>query len=249
LTLDYYFDPALYDASFAERTDDIAFYLERAQEQGSPVLELGAGTGRVTLPLVRAGHTVVALDASARMLDVLSARLPSELSERVERHEADVRKLALNRKFPLILATFNLVGHLETPDDLLAFLRGAKDHLAPGGELVFDTLAPDDEELLADPEAEFQVDPLVHPTTGHTLEASERFTYDFEARILTATTTYKDLTTGEQFSVPLRLRQWFPRELGELLHQAGFSAVTLSADYEPNPDLTLASMIVVRARV
>jgi SAM-dependent methyltransferase len=250
-TLDYYFDPALYDASFAERSEDVELYLELAAAHPGPILELGAGTGRVTLPLARALHTVVAVDSSPQMLAALERELakePSDVASRVQLHEVDVRSLALEAKFSLILATFNVVGHLETPEDLLAFLSAARAHLAPGGELVFDTLAPDDAELLAEPDEEFELDPLVHPHTGHTLEATERFQYDFETRILTATTTYKNLTTSECFSVPLRLRQWFPRELEELTRKAGFSKVTLSADYGSGSDLTLANMIVTRVQ-
>ena len=60
--------PDLYDAQYQSYRDDLPFYLRLADDVGQPVLELGAGTGRVTEALARAGNAVVALDASAAML-------------------------------------------------------------------------------------------------------------------------------------------------------------------------------------
>jgi SAM-dependent methyltransferase len=248
---EFYFDPGLYDAAFGGRMEDVEFYLDVCLGQTEAVLELGAGSGRVTLPLAEAGVRVVAVDLSPNMLAVLRARLleaPSEVRSRVEILHADGRTLALGRQFPLVLATFNVVGHLETHADLLAFLGAAKAHLLPDGELIFDTLAPQEEELLADPDDEFPLDPIRHPVSGDELEATERIHYEPETRILTATTTYRNLATDEEFSVPLRLRQWFPAELAELVRKAGFRDIRLTKDYGTSPDLADADMILVRAR-
>jgi SAM-dependent methyltransferase len=249
---EYYLDPALYDATFAERQDDIALYLKAADQVDGPILELGAGSGRVTLELVRRGHSVVAVDPSRSMLARLEARLlaePPEVAARVSTQPADAASLALPEKFGLVLATFNVVGHLETSAELVSFLEAARRHLRPAGELIFDTLAPDEEELFAEPDDEFELDPIRHPESGAWLEARERIHYDPVARILTATTSYKNLTTGAEFNVPLRLRQWFPKEIEAALQAAGFKDFTLRGDYDEKPDLTLADMFVIRARI
>ena len=68
---------ALYDAVFAGR-DDAAFWLARAAESGGPVLELGCGTGRVLLPLARAGHEVT----GTRPLRPDDRALPSQAAAR-----------------------------------------------------------------------------------------------------------------------------------------------------------------------
>lgn len=249
---DFYFDPALYDASFSARDDDIHFYLQLTRGQEAPVLEVGAGTGRVTLPLARAGVSVVAVDSNAAMLASLKQRLeqePPEVAERVTPIRADATTLTLSARFPLILATFNVVGHFETDELLTQFLGTARTLLAPEGRLIFDTLAPDEEELSADPSEEFELDPIVHPVTGEVFLASERIEYNPETHILLATTQYRNSTTGKEFSVPLRLRQWFPKELERLVTQAGFGSVRLYADYSSHRNLRGADMIVVEARL
>jgi SAM-dependent methyltransferase len=72
----------LYDGvpPYRERTD-VAFFVDAATAAGSPILEIGCGTGRVLLPTARAGLDIVGLDASPRMLAVCRERLQSESAQ------------------------------------------------------------------------------------------------------------------------------------------------------------------------
>src|SRR5437867_649860 len=88
---------ALYDAIplYAARAD-VQFYVAEAARdgEGSAVLELGCGTGRVLVPLARAGHVVTGIDSSANMLDRCRTNLekePPAVRTRVSLHQADVR--------------------------------------------------------------------------------------------------------------------------------------------------------------
>src|SRR6186997_514945 len=78
---EHYADAALYDYEYRRRRADVSFYRELARRRGADrILELGAGTGRVTLPLARDGRRVTALDQSPAMLARLRdriARLPA----------------------------------------------------------------------------------------------------------------------------------------------------------------------------
>jgi cyclopropane fatty-acyl-phospholipid synthase-like methyltransferase len=69
----------LYDCvtPYPERTE-ITFFVDAATAAGSPILEIGCGTGRVLIPTARAGPDIVGLDASARMLAVCRERLQQE---------------------------------------------------------------------------------------------------------------------------------------------------------------------------
>jgi SAM-dependent methyltransferase len=97
------------------------------------VLDVGAGTGRVTLDLARGGVAVVAVDADAMLLETLEQRavgLP------VETVVADARELALERRFSLVIVPMQTLQLLEGPPGREAFLRRALDHLEPGGLLA-----------------------------------------------------------------------------------------------------------------
>jgi 2-polyprenyl-3-methyl-5-hydroxy-6-metoxy-1,4-benzoquinol methylase len=99
-----------YDALKAQ--NDVAFYLAQAQATSGPVLEIGCGTGRVTIPLAAAGVDITGLDVSASMLE--------EAKRKAERQglcinwiEADGRNFDLGRRFALIIMPYAAVlsGH------------------------------------------------------------------------------------------------------------------------------------------
>ena len=112
---------------------DLPLWRELADREGAPVLDVGAGTGRVALDLARRGHEVVALDRDAALLEALvdrGAGLP------VQAVAADARDFGLGRRFPLILVPMQTIQLLGGPEGRARFLRRAREHLAPGGLLA-----------------------------------------------------------------------------------------------------------------
>jgi SAM-dependent methyltransferase len=112
---------------------DLPLWRGLARKALGPVLEVGAGTGRVTLDLAARGVPICALDANASLLEALEHRaagLPVELVV------ADAREIALRRRFSLVLVPMQTLQLLGGAAGRAAFLRCALDHLAPGGLLA-----------------------------------------------------------------------------------------------------------------
>jgi SAM-dependent methyltransferase len=115
--------------------EDLPLWRELAAEAGGPILDLGAGTGRVALDLARAGHEVVALDVDPVLLDALRTRAAAaELA--VETVRADARDFGLERRFALALAPMQTIQLLGGPAGRAGLLRGAAACLRPGGLLA-----------------------------------------------------------------------------------------------------------------
>jgi SAM-dependent methyltransferase len=136
-----------YDAAYAAMgvIDDAPFYLELAEQQGGPVLEIGCGTGRVLLPIARSGIEIHGVDNSAAMLAVLRDNLAREapmVREKVTIHAGDMRDFRLGRKFRLVTIPFRPLQLLYTVEDQLAALQSAAAHLDEGGILAFDVFFP-----------------------------------------------------------------------------------------------------------
>ena len=134
--------------------EDLPLWRTLADEAGGEVLDVGAGTGRVTLDLAARGVAVVGLDAERALLEALEHRaagLP------VETVVADARGFALGRRFSLVLVPMQTLQLLGGPSGRAAFLRCALDHLEPGGLLaaaVADAMDCFDEEHDAPPPAD-----------------------------------------------------------------------------------------------
>lgn len=146
---------ALYDGFIADYYDaspvvagrqDTSFYLATAREFGDPVLELGCGTGRVTMALAQAGVRVTGLDLAERMLERAVAKrntLPTEARERVRLVQGDMTRFELAGHFRLVIIPFRPFQHLAETRQQLDCLACIKRHLAPGGRLILDFFQTD----------------------------------------------------------------------------------------------------------
>ena len=178
--LAHFEDPAYYAQTYARRTADILHYVELAKKAKGPVLEYGVGNGRIAIPAAREGVTVVGVDHSRPMLRDLSRRLedePEDVRARVRARFGDMRRVALRRRFPLVIAPFNVLLHLYTRPDVERFLARVRGHLARRGRFVMDLSVPRPEDLARDPNVPLRAPRFRHPSAG-VVRYQERFDYD-----------------------------------------------------------------------
>ncbi len=125
--------------------DDIPFYLNHARTLGSPVLDIAAGTGRITFRLARAGIEVVALERSPSMLAyarrILEGLAP-DVRKRITMIEGDMREFDLGRTFPLIIipGAFN---HALTATDRRRTITCVVRHMTRESLFIMDIIASD----------------------------------------------------------------------------------------------------------
>ncbi len=231
--------PRYYDHAYRAHKADVAFYSALAAKRGGSVLELGAGTGRITLALARAGVEVVGVDQSRAMLERAAERierLPAAARTRVQMRAGDMRTIRLRRRFDLVIAPFNLFMHLFSRSDIEQALATVRAHLAPSGRFVMDVMMPDLGTLRRDPERVYRCRPIFDPTDGKRYAYGETFDYDARSQVQTVRMMFQRLDRPElDHTTPLCLRFYFPEELAALLHYNGFTIEHSFGDFDRSP--------------
>lgn len=136
----------IYDAEYRSFDQDVHLLRERLWRHGvtRDVLELGCGTGRIALPLVRAGYTVTGMDISAPMLRrarTRRAELPRQERPRLRLSQQDMTKFRYRQRFGAVLAPFGALTLLPDAAARAACLQRCRAHLDAGGLLVVDIAA------------------------------------------------------------------------------------------------------------
>ncbi len=224
----------LFDRWSRSVVEDIPFYVEEAEAAGGPVVELGVGTGRIAIPIARAGVRVIGVDDSPQMLArCLEEAERAGVAELLDLRVGDLRRPPVTERVPLVLCPFRAYLHLLTDDERGGAFAAAAQLLEPGGRLVFDVFAPD-----ADDVAE---------TNGRWLEREpsiwERADWDVETRTLTLG------VRGLEGATQMRLAWVTPNEWQALLEDAGFEVVAHYGWFDRTPYRDQEDSIFVARRV
>jgi SAM-dependent methyltransferase len=236
----------LYDLEYSHDYD-LPFWLSLAEREGGPIVEWGAGTGRLTIPLAAAGFDVTGVELSERMVEVGRKK-----GEAVEWVRGDMRSAKLEQHYALTVCGFNSFLCLLSVDDALAFLRNACAHLEPGGLLGIEVSAFSPEEL---------VGPAGGPELRHDFTRElpdgrlDRFSvsrYDAASQVLRMRLFYELYDASgelkEQRAHDLTIRVVGRGELELMLRLAGFEVEAVYGGFEGEPFASESDHLIVLAR-
>jgi SAM-dependent methyltransferase len=240
-----------YDADYGAFDDDLPFYRELARRADGPVLEVMCGTGRLLLPLARAGLRLAGLDVSRAMLKLARERLAGAgLTEQVELLEADIREQAPEGPFGLAIVAINSFMHLARPADQLAALARIHAALRPGGLLAIDLFNPDPR-ALAEQHGALVLDKRFTLADGAQVQKFVAQHADMAAQISHVTFIYDELDAAGRVSrhtLPFTMRWLYRYELEHLLARAGFALDALYGSYELDDYSAESELLLAVAR-
>jgi len=194
--------------------------LEEALVSGGPVVELAVGTGRIAVPIAKAGVRVIGVDESPAMLEGARAYAEREnVSPLVDLRLGDLRDPPVDERVPLATVPFRSLLHMPDEHQKLRALTAAASVLEPGGRFVFDVFAPSPEDI--------------EETDGRWLEREpgifERADWDLEARRLVLS-----IRGGEQ-SARFALHWLSAPEWNALIEDAGLVAEAIFGWFDRRP--------------
>jgi len=210
----------IYDPWSRSVVEDVDFYVEEALVSGGPVVELAVGTGRIAVPIAKAGVRVIGVDESPAMLEGARAYAEREnVSPLVDLRLGDLRDPPVAERVPLATVPFRSLLHMPDEHQKLRALTAAASVLEPGGRFVFDVFAPSPEDI--------------EETDGRWLEREpgifERADWDLEARRLVLS-----IRGGEQ-SARFALHWLSAPEWNALIEDAGLVAEAIFGWFDRRP--------------
>lgn len=224
MNTDYKVGDLIYDANIYDGLNtflsDLQFYKKwLPKNKEAKILELCCGTGRLTVPIAKAGYNICGVDYTSSMLEQAKVKA-SEAGLEINFIEADIRSLNLQEKFDFIFIPFNSIHHLYKNEDLFKALNGVKNHLKEGGLFLLDCFNPNIQYIV---EGEKEQRKIAEYTTedGRAVLIKQTMRYESATQINRIEWHY--FINGEFHSIQnLDMRLFFPQELDSYLEGAGF---------------------------
>lgn len=222
--------------------EDIPFYIQKASEFGSPILELACGTGRVTIPLAREGFSVYGLDLSWKMLSIFEEKcrnLPRHISEKITIKQGEMTDFSFATSFQLILIPFHSFQALSSDQEVRKCLDCVYDHLDDDGALILNVARFDDEFVENWQEGLETKESVKFLGDGRWIA---RYTIlqelDQQRRVMVYDHLYRISETGteaEEYRDRLRIRYYKADDLRRMLNEAGFDITEEMGWYDGTP--------------
>jgi len=228
--------PMVHDGEFydAQNTfsNDLPFYRKWCKKANGPVLELCCGTGRLTIPLARAGVDITGLDIEPAMLNYAKGKRNAARLD-IEFIKSDIRRFKLGRKFKLIFIPFNSIQNTYALKDIENIFARIKEHLTSDGIFILDIFNPSIKILAscgAPPKTSFNFT----LADGRKVIIKEQCVYDAAAQVNRVTWHYfinGKRAPGQQ----LDMRCFYPQEMDALLKYNGFKVVKKFGGFNETP--------------
>lgn len=242
-----------YDAENDDKTDDLAMYADLGEEYGSPILDIGCGTGRVMLHLAQEGYDVHGIERDATMLERAENKreaLP-HLKNKLTFYLGDVLKHKLDKRFKMVLLTYNMLTHFHEQDAQITLLRRMRELVDANGLLVIDVPNAGNVFASDDTDAVTLERTFIDSESGHLVMQQSVSTLDRAEQLLHVTWIYDEVTedgTVKRTFAPVIFRYFFLSEIRLLLQLTGFEVDEVYGDYEGGEFVDGCERLIVLAK-
>jgi len=221
----------LYDVDNRDNlTDDIQFYVDYAKRLNcADILELGCGTGRVSLTLAKEGFNVTGLDLSNEMLDVFKQKLnlaDNNVKNKIEIIHGNMANFNFDKKFDLIIVPFRAFQCLTDDKDIEDSLNCVKNHLTTDGIFIINVFNPKPERMNENwcSPLNIQWELLDEKTGNYVIKKYSQDKIDLDNRLLYITFVYEVKDKSGVVTIvedKLKLKYYFESQLQSTIEKVG----------------------------
>jgi SAM-dependent methyltransferase len=231
-----YHDSQRYDDEMYWKKDDMEFWkLILDTTPNKKILELGAGTGRLAVPLIREGAHYTGLEISSEFCKTAQHKI-ADFGNNHNIIQGDMRNFNLNQSFDLIFIGFNSFLHLLSDDDAIACIESAKKHMVKGkSRFIIDIFVPDPLFLYRPENMKYPVMEYIDSKTNEKVLVEETSEYDPATEINKISWFYKAETPTDNREYNFTMRMFFPDTMNRILTDAGFTIQNVWGDHYQTP--------------
>lgn len=228
--------------------DDLSTYLQMIGPGPGQMVEVGAGTGRLTVGFLEAGWEVIAVEKSKPMLARLQSVANDWLGSSLHCVRTDVLDMPIPkiRRWDAVVLPYSVICYITDTERLDAWLKKIRGAMKPGGTLILDAFIPRQAVAAM---GEFQLDYNRKLSDG-LLERHKKITplndgvNQIDRRYIITKASGQKVIETRSF-----IRPFEPKELRELVAQSGFHCQMESHDYGESTAETEARFYTLKATV
>ena len=228
-----YHNPQRYEDQYWWKKNDIEFWKNIYDKHiGTRILELGCGTGRLGLPLLRCGAHYTGVEISKEFCVYAEEKIvQSGFSPNIVNQ--DFRDFNLGEKYDIIFIGFNTFLHILTDSDAISFLKAVKSHMHSESRFYIDIFVPDPSFLYRTQKRVKNLE-YIDSQTNQTIYIDEVCNYDQSTEINKVTWIYYSKDSDKEEKYQFTMRMYYPDTMNRIITDVGFHINQLWGDHEFN---------------
>ena len=227
-----YHNPERYDDQYWWKKNDIEFWKKIYNNiSGKNILELGSGTGRLAIPLIKEGANYTGVEISEEYSKYSKKQL-NQYSNSFKIITTDFRNFNFNIKSDMIFIGFNSFLHLLNDNDAMEFLKSVKTHMHEKTKFYVDIFVPNPDFLYNSHERIKKFE-YIDSKTNETIYVDEICQYDSSTEIMKVFWIYYSENKQEE-KYQFTMKMYYPDTMNRLITDSGLYINNLWGDYEFN---------------
>ena len=226
MSIYYSIPPKLYDDQFWWKKNDIEFWKSIFKNPNKTILEFGAGTGRLALPLIREGYLYSGVEISNEYVNYTHTQhnLKSIICD-------DMRTLDMQKKFDCLFIGFNTFAHLLDSIDVSQFFDTVKLHMHKKSHFYIDIFMPHPSFLYREHSHKEKIMDFFDSTIQEDVIIEEALDYNPATNIMSVTWNYIKSKNIIYHTFEFKMKVYYPDTMNRILIDAGFSIQSVKGDY------------------